>query len=74
MIDCAFRTGSNYYPQVFFEEFKYVVPEKKSPGFITGNIEISSDSDKKNSDKNYKNASITNKNSYTYIYIYIYTL
>ena len=29
LIDSAFRTGKNYYPQVFFEECKYVVKEKK---------------------------------------------
>ena len=29
MIDSIFRTGKNYYPQVFLEERKYVVKEKK---------------------------------------------
>ena len=29
-IDFVFRTGDNYYPQVFLEECKYVVKEKKS--------------------------------------------
>ena len=56
MIDSVFRTGKNYYPQVFLEECKYVVKEKKIPKYIIDNIEISSDShggnsDKENSDK-----------------------
>ena len=29
LIDYVFRTGKNYYPQVFLEECKYVVKEKK---------------------------------------------
>ena len=29
LIDPAFKTGNNYYPQVFLEECKYVVKEKK---------------------------------------------
>ena len=28
-LDSIFRTGKNYYPQVFLEERKYVVKEKK---------------------------------------------
>ena len=56
LIDSVFRTGKNYYPQVFLEECKYVVKEKKIPKYIIDNIEISSDShggnsDKENSDK-----------------------
>ena len=50
MIDSVFRTGKNYYPQVFLEECKYVVKENKYK-YITDDIEISSDSDRKNSDK-----------------------
>ena len=30
LIDSVFRTGKNYYPQVFLEECKYVVKEKIS--------------------------------------------
>ena len=41
MTDSVFRTGKNYYPQVFLEECKYVVEEKKMPKYITDNIEIS---------------------------------
>ena len=29
LIDSVFRTGNNYYPQVFLEECKYVVKGKK---------------------------------------------
>ena len=29
LIDSVFRTGKNYYPQVFLEECKYVVKEKR---------------------------------------------
>ena len=30
LIDTVFRTGKNYYPQLFLEECKYVVKEKKT--------------------------------------------
>ena len=43
MIDSVFRTGKSYYPQVFLEEFKFIVKEKKMPEYITDDIEISSD-------------------------------
>ena len=29
LIDSVFRTDKNYYPQVFLEEYKYVVKEKR---------------------------------------------
>ena len=29
LIDSIFKTGKNYYPEVFLEECKYVVKEKK---------------------------------------------
>ena len=38
LIDSVFRTGKNYHPQVFFEECKYVVKEKKISKYITDNI------------------------------------
>ena len=52
----AFRVGKNFYPQVLFQEYEYVVKEKKIPKYIIDNIEISSDfvrenSDEENSDK-----------------------
>ena len=45
LIDSVFRTGKNYYPQVFLEECKYFVIKKKMPEHINDDIEISSDSD-----------------------------
>ena len=49
LIDSVFRTSKNYYPQVFSEECKYVVKEKKKiPNYIIDDIEISSDSDREN--------------------------
>ena len=38
LINSVVRTGKNYYPQVFFEECKYVVQKKEMPEFITDNI------------------------------------
>ena len=55
MIDSVFRTGKNYYPQVFLEEFKYVVKGKMMPEYITDDIEILSDSDRENSDEENSN-------------------
>ena len=51
LIDSVFRTSNNYYPQLFLEECKYVVKEKKMPKYIIDDIEISSNSDRENSDK-----------------------
>ena len=51
MIDSVFRTGKVYYPQVCIEECKYVVKERKMPEYITGNIKISSDSVREDSDE-----------------------
>ena len=51
MLDSIFKTAKNYYLQVFLEECKYVVKEKKIHNYITDDIEISSDSDEGNSDK-----------------------
>ena len=51
LIDSVFRTGKSYYPQVFLEECKYVVKEKKIPNYIIDNVEISSDSDRENSNE-----------------------
>ena len=48
MIDSVFRTGKNYHPQVFLEEFKYVV-KKKILKYIIDDIEISSDFDREDS-------------------------
>ena len=51
LISFVFRTGKNYHPQVFLEECKYVVKEKKISKYLIDNIEISSDSDRKNLDE-----------------------
>ena len=51
MIDSVFRTDKNYYPQVFLEECKYVVKEKRIPKYIIDDTKISSDSDRENSDE-----------------------
>ena len=53
--DRVFRTGKNHYPPVFLEECRYV-KEKKMSDYITDNIEISSDSDKENSNEENFNA------------------
>ena len=34
LIGSVFRTGKNHYPQVFLEECKHVVKEKKIPKYI----------------------------------------
>ena len=51
MNSSVFKTGKNYYPEVFLEECKYVIKEKKIHKYITDDIEISSDSDEENSDE-----------------------
>ena len=38
LINFVFRTGKNYYPQVFLEECKYVVKEKKVPKILMKKI------------------------------------
>ena len=55
MIDPVIRTGKIYYPQVFLEECKYVVKEKMIPKYITDDIEISSDSNREDSDEGNSN-------------------
>ena len=51
LINSVFRTSKNYYPQVFSEECNYVVKEKTILKYLIDDIEISSDSDWKNSDE-----------------------
>ena len=55
LVDSVFRTGKNYYPQVFLEECKYVVKEKKMPEYITDNTKIYSDFDRQDSDEENSN-------------------
>ena len=68
LINSVFRSGENYYPQVFLEEYKYVVeekkPEKKMSAFITDNIEISSDSDREDSDKEISSEENSNEENF----------
>ena len=51
LFDSVFRTGKNYYHEVFLEECKYFVKEKRILMYIIGDIEISSDSDRENSNE-----------------------
>ena len=43
LFDPGFRTGKNYYFQVFLEECKYIAEGKKITHYTTDNLEISSD-------------------------------
>ena len=52
LIDSVLRTGENYYRQVYLEEFKTTIKEKKIPNHVIDNIEIYSDSDSENSLEN----------------------
>ena len=40
LIDTVFKTGKNYYPEVFLGECKYVVKEKEKPKYIADHMEI----------------------------------
>ena len=52
LIDSVFRTGKNYYLQVFLEECKYIVKEKEMPEYISDGIKISyDDSDREDSNE-----------------------
>ena len=52
LIKSVYRKDKNFYPQVFSEECKYFVKEKKISKFITGDLEIlSDDSNKEDSDE-----------------------
>ena len=65
MIDSVFRSGKNYYPQVFLEECKLEVKEQKTPVHITDDMEISSnDSDRKDSDEEISNEEDSNEENY----------
>ena len=50
LINSVCRTGENYNLQAFVEEYEYAVKGKKMPGYITDDVEISSDSDIEDSD------------------------
>ena len=51
LIDSVFRTGKNHCAHVLLGECKFVAKEKKMPGYITDDIEISSDSDRQGFDE-----------------------
>ena len=40
LINSVFSTGKNYHPQVFAQECKYVIKEKKMPEYITNDMMI----------------------------------
>ena len=61
MIDSVFRIAKNYYPQVFVEECKYIVKEKKMPKYITLMTKISSDFDREDSNKENSNEGNSDK-------------
>ena len=42
LIEPVFKMGKNYYPQIFLEEYQYVVKENKISKFINDELEISS--------------------------------
>ena len=50
VIDSTFRKDKNHYLEVFLEECKYVVKEKRMSKYVTDDINISSgDSDRQHS-------------------------
>ena len=51
----------NYYPQVFLKERKYIVKEKKVSKSIIDNIEISSNSNKENTDEKYSDETVSDE-------------
>ena len=51
MIDSVFRISKIYDSQIFLKQCKNVVKGKKMPGYITDDIEISTDSDREGSDE-----------------------
>ena len=55
MIDSVYRKDKNYYPEVFLEECKHVIKEKKKSKFVTGDINISSDEENSNEGNSIKN-------------------
>ena len=61
MINSVFRTSKSYYLQVFLEEFKCVVKEKKMSKYLIDKIEISSDFDREDSDEENSNEENANE-------------
>ena len=51
LTDSVLKIGKNYYSQVFLEECKYIIKDKKTNKYISNNLEISfDDSDKESLD------------------------
>ena len=65
LIDSVYRIGKNFYPQLFLEECKYVVKEKKMSEYIAEDIKISSDSDRE--DSNEENSQEENNNEQNWV-------
>ena len=63
-IGSVFKTGNNYFSQVFLEECKYVVKERKILKYITDDIEISSDSDREDSIEESSDEEYSDEESY----------
>ena len=62
LINSVYRADKSYYPQVFLEEYKYVVKEKTMSEYNTDNIEISSgNSYEKNFDEENSNKEKSNE-------------
>ena len=81
LINSVFRTGKNYYPQVFLEEYNMLLKKKTIPRYIIEDIEISSDSERENSDEeNLKNPHITHImklifeacEKYIFVFLFVY--
>ena len=51
LLDSVYRAGKTYYHEVFLEECKCIVQEKKILKYIINDIEISSDSNEENPDE-----------------------
>ena len=86
LIDSGFRTGKNYCPEVFLEECKNVIKEKRFLSILL-TIQTLLDSDRENSDEensdkensdeencdeeNQKNANVTNKKKFINFLVFI---
>ena len=70
-INSVFKRGKNYYLQVFWEECKHVIKEKKVPKYIISDIEIS-DSDRENSNKENSVEENSDEKKYLQIDVLIY--
>ena len=53
-MDSLVKMSKSYYPQVFLEERKYIVKEKKMSKFINDELEISSDESDDSDEENNK--------------------